>query len=223
MANLSDLDTVLDSLKVSSDFSRHDRITEDDILARLDEWKGKTHLGLARLREIILTGNLTLRQQAQVVSTAAFFDGEGPWVTARSLDASQGEHCLHLSPMSLKCQWLEILRGFSPPPMALIESILIHEIKPLFLSNPHPSINLSTGRKLPRPAGGPMASQDYYEGQKWKAHPGVEYLVLWCVQQIQVRIRESSILNRFQADFDSGRGLRKALAFDDTTDIDFLR
>jgi hypothetical protein len=101
MANLSpspDLDTVLDSLKVPSDFSRHDRITEDDVLARLDEWKGETHLGLVQLREIALTGNLTLRQQAQVVSTAAFFDGEGTWVTARSLGVSQGEHCAHFCP-----------------------------------------------------------------------------------------------------------------------------
>jgi hypothetical protein len=42
-----------------------------------------------------------------------------------------------------------------------------------------------------------MASQDYYEGQKWKAHPGVEYLVLWCVRQVQVRVHESSLPVRF--------------------------
>ena len=33
-----------------------------------------------------------------------------------------------------------------------------------------------------------MASQDYYEGQTWKAHPGAENLVSWCVRHVQVRV-----------------------------------
>jgi len=61
-------------------------------------------------------------------------------------------------------------------------------VKPIFLSNPHPSLNTVTGRKLSRFAGGPLASQDHYEGQTWKEHPGVEYLVSWCVRHIQVRV-----------------------------------
>lgn len=31
-----------------------------------------------------------------------------------------------------------------------------------------------------------MAMQDYYEGQRWKEHPGVDKVVLWCVRAIEV-------------------------------------
>ena len=72
--------------------------------------------------------------------------------------------------------------------MRLIECVLVNEIKPLFKANPHPSINVSTGRKLSRPAGGPMASQDHFEGQAWKTCPGAPNVVLWCLRHIQVRV-----------------------------------
>jgi hypothetical protein len=48
-------------------------------------------------------------------------------------------------------------------------------------------LNLETGRKLPRTAGGYAATQDTYEGQVWKAHPGIGNVLLWCVQRIDVR------------------------------------
>ncbi|KAJ7895955.1 hypothetical protein B0H14DRAFT_2558408 [Mycena olivaceomarginata] len=56
--------------------------------------------------------------------------------------------------------------------------VLQNNIKPIFRSNPHPSINLETGRKLARPAGGPAASQDFYDTQTWKDHPGAANIVL---------------------------------------------
>lgn len=31
-----------------------------------------------------------------------------------------------------------------------------------------------------------MASQDYYEGQTWKNHPGASNLLSWCVRNIDV-------------------------------------
>jgi hypothetical protein len=48
-------------------------------------------------------------------------------------------------------------------------------------------LNLETSRKLPRTAGGYPAAQDAYEGQVWKAHPGIGNVLLWCVQRIDVR------------------------------------
>ena len=48
-------------------------------------------------------------------------------------------------------------------------------------------LNLETSRKLPRTAGGYVASQDAYEGQEWKTHPGIGNVLLWCVQRINVR------------------------------------
>lgn len=77
--------------------------------------------------------------------------------------------------------------GIVPGPAApLLEHILKKKIKPFFISNPHPSLNVSTGRKLPRAAGGPMATQDYYEGQTWKMHPAAPNVISWCVSHIEV-------------------------------------
>jgi hypothetical protein len=88
----------------------------------------------------------------------------------------------------------DILQEFSEPPLPLVVQILQHNVKPLFRSNPHPSINLETGRKLARPAGGPMASQDFYDSQTWKDYPGASNIVLWCVQNIPVISSSMSVL-----------------------------
>lgn len=82
---------------------------------------------------------------------------------------------------------LDILSLLPPANVALLSHILEHKVKPLFRSNPHPDLNLSTGRKLSRPAGGPMASQDYYENQTWKNAPGAANLLSWCVRHLEVK------------------------------------
>jgi len=45
-------------------------------------------------------------------------------------------------------------------------------------------LNLETGRRLPRTAGGHAAAQDAYDSQIWKAHPGIGNVILWCVRRI---------------------------------------
>lgn len=75
-------------------------------------------------------------------------------------------------------------------------------IKPIFQGNPHPMLNPVTGRKLPRTAGGYATSQDAYEGQVWKEHPGIGNVLLWCVQRINVR---AYILALTRAEFCLGR------------------
>lgn len=69
-------------------------------------------------------------------------------------------------------------------PLPLLELLLTQHIKPVFDYNIHPNINPTTGRKLHRPAGGPLASQDFYESQKWKERPGIENVILWCLKHI---------------------------------------
>ena len=71
-------------------------------------------------------------------------------------------------------------------PLPVLEVLLIQHIKPIFDSNIHPSINPTTGRKLPRPAGGPLASQDFYDSQRWKEHPGIDNVIRWCLKHIDV-------------------------------------
>jgi len=46
-------------------------------------------------------------------------------------------------------------------------------IRTVFSSNPHPHLNIKTGKKLARLAGGPNAVQDYYKEQAWKNYPGM--------------------------------------------------
>lgn len=81
---------------------------------------------------------------------------------------------------------IDILEMTFDSKLASLDHILRHRVKPLFSKNPHPSLNLSTGRKMASPAGGFMASQDYYEGQAWKNEPGSSYLVSWCVRNTKV-------------------------------------
>ncbi|KIM83994.1 hypothetical protein PILCRDRAFT_68800, partial [Piloderma croceum F 1598] len=166
----SRLDSLLDPLKIPQDFARYERHVETEIIASLEQWKLKTDACLLEFRNLALreASQFSIQDQGSVISTIASFEGDGSWITSTSREIAK-----------------EILALYPEPSVALIESILIHHVKPIFKSNPHPSLNLSTGRKLPETAGGPMGTQDYYEGQVWKRHPGVPNLVSWCVCNIQ--------------------------------------
>ena len=85
----------------------------------------------------------------------------------------------------------DLLSSFLDPstntlPLPVLEAVLTKHIKPIFNSNIHPGINPATGRKLPRPAGGPLASHDFHDSQTWKEHPGIENVIQWCMKHIDV-------------------------------------
>ncbi|KAJ7076314.1 hypothetical protein B0H15DRAFT_864086 [Mycena belliarum] len=158
------------SLQVPSDFNRYADITDHEILQRLDRWKHATVPTLQNLQSHFHSeqaSSLTLKQQADIVSATLVFNGEDVWVNPAAQTVAH-----------------DILDGFCEPSVPLVIQILEHNVKPLFRYNPHPSLNLQTGRKLARPAGGPMASQDFYDDQAWKTHPGASNIVLWCVENI---------------------------------------
>jgi hypothetical protein len=90
--------------------------------------------------------------------------------------------------VSLMSTGLDILTVLDGQNSHHVGSILQTHVKPLFRANPHPSLNLSTGRKLPRLAGGPLGSNDYYESQPWKKYPGVANSVSWCVRHTNVTV-----------------------------------
>ena len=75
---------------------------------------------------------------------------------------------------------------YSDPTTPLVSYILGQKLKPIFQSNPNPLLNVSTGRRLSRVAGGPMATQDFYDDQTWKSSPGISNLVSWCVRHLPV-------------------------------------
>ena len=81
----------------------------------------------------------------------------------------------------------------------LIRSILEDYVKPIFLANPHPQVNLNTGRILPKLAGGSLASIDYYQEQNWKGQPGVTNVVSWCIRHIPVRVKHSVDMPKSEA------------------------
>ncbi|KAG5645775.1 hypothetical protein DXG03_005312 [Asterophora parasitica] len=162
------LGPLLNSLKVPPAYARYDRIAEDPSLARLDEWKRSADRVLTEIQSILdqRTSEFSTEDQANVISAAAPFYGNDVWITPASRSAAG-----------------DILDRFSDPSTGILVQLLTQNIKPLFKLNPHPSLN-ATGRKLPRPAGGPMASQDFYDEQAWKSSPGVANVVSWCVRHL---------------------------------------
>lgn len=69
-----------------------------------------------------------------------------------------------------------------------MERILRDFVKPIFRPNPHPQLNVETGRKLSRPAGGPLGHLDFLEGQEWKQYPATADVLSWCISHADVRL-----------------------------------
>ncbi|THH18035.1 hypothetical protein EW146_g2890 [Bondarzewia mesenterica] len=172
-SDLSSIDTLLEKLQIPAEYARSEAFGEPEIFSRLDKWKENAFSSLYALRSQLQERNaLTVEEQAEVAFAAAAFAGEGDWSSEQMRDISG-----------------EILESFGTPDIPLLERILNYHIKSLFRSNPHPSLNPNTGRKLPRNAGGPMAAQDAYEGQVWKENAGVANVLQWCVRHIHVRFK----------------------------------
>ncbi|KAF7433614.1 hypothetical protein PC9H_005575 [Pleurotus ostreatus] len=159
----------LESLRIPSEFKRYPDLEDNDILTT---WREEAEQNLLELKAIVNAATkdggstLSRNQKAAVVATVAQFDG-GPWVSSTSKGVAT-----------------DILNHFQGTVTELLPQILSEHLKPIFRTNPHPLLHTSTGRKLPRPAGGPLASSDYYESQSWKDHPGAPNLVSWCVRHI---------------------------------------
>ncbi|KAL5527207.1 hypothetical protein ACEPAG_5998 [Sanghuangporus baumii] len=105
-------------------------------------------------------------QDAQTIASIAQLTGQEDWLTDDTRRLAQG--VLDSTDINIE----------------LVKSVLENHVKPLFLTNPHPQLNLSTGRALHRSAGGSMAAQDYYDEQTWKNHPGLANMISWCIRCI---------------------------------------
>lgn len=73
-------------------------------------------------------------------------------------------------------------------PNDLFHSLLLHKIKPVFASAPHPDVNHETGRKLSVPAGGARARLDRFNEQSWKqaSEYGIVNALRGCLQRMTV-------------------------------------
>ncbi|KAK0498934.1 hypothetical protein EDD18DRAFT_1460945 [Armillaria luteobubalina] len=162
--------TLLSSFWIPQEFSCHEKLDDAEVVQKLERWKNDASQVLLELKTLLNqhNENISLEDQADVVVSVAPFDSEDPWVAPDVREIS-----------------IDILHGFPEPDVHLLKRILMHDVKPLFLSTPHPSLNLSTCCKLPHLAGGPMASQDYFEEQTWKEHPMTVSLVLFVIKNIR--------------------------------------
>ena len=79
----------------------------------------------------------------------------------------------------------EILEVYADEDVSVVQTVLEQHLKPVFQKNLHPKVNASTGRVLPRSAGGDAGFQDHYEGQVWKQRPGIANVLDWCIGHIK--------------------------------------
>jgi hypothetical protein len=80
----------------------------------------------------------------------------------------------------------DYLDAQAPLDSSLLVRILSNHIKPLFASTPHPMVNLESGRKLPRPAGGANSAADMYDHQAWKTNLGIANILRYCIESMEV-------------------------------------
>ena len=210
------LQSTLQQLEIPSEFKDYDTVSESDVIVRLEQWRKQAIPILATLRDLTrqLEGELERSEQVHLTFVVSSFDGEGPWITKDAKQIAQGTYTLLKSSAELCLliypRYPELLDAFGDTDTSLSEQILNEHVKPIFRANPHPSVNATTGRKLPRALGGPLAQQDYYEGQFWKSHPGLPNTISWCIRHIKVTL----VLRLSVPDADDvvGAGVRKDLA-----------
>ncbi|KAJ8086083.1 hypothetical protein PM082_004902 [Marasmius tenuissimus] len=162
------------ALKIPAEFaSHHEDITDAPVIARLNAWKEDMTRSLEELKIMVQQGQSTrfsAAERAQIIVATAPFELEHAWTTEKA-----------------RLQAAGILQDVYESDVAVLMEVLSQHVKPIFKTNPHPLLNMSTGRKLLRPAGGPMASQDFFETQTWKDDPAAPELVSWCVRHIKAQ------------------------------------
>lgn len=213
-----DLNNLLTQLAIPPDYGRSEYIVENP-LPELERWKRKTASILQDILRIVKAkeaGDLALDTRGDIVFAVAYFvsddyehehEEEGwtriqePWIEEDAEAFAQGS-LFHFSfeVLLISCREDILCLSQLTPSRELVTQILTQNLKPIFKSSPHPHLNTETGRKLGSYAGGPMAMQDYYEGQKWKQYPGVGKVVRWCVRNIEVQHSSLSLLLQMGVD-----------------------
>jgi len=161
------LDTLLEQIAVPPEYARYSVIEDRAVIEKLVLWKTRVIDTLRSVQKLLQQRSETTRaESARVACAVAPFLSESDWSSTGAISVAEG-----------------ILDGFEPD-VPLLEEVFAVQIKPVFQSAPHPLLNTNTGRKLVRPAGGPVGSHDMYEGQVWKSYPRISSAVLWCVQRI---------------------------------------
>ncbi|KAF5363567.1 hypothetical protein D9756_000959 [Leucocoprinus leucothites] len=178
---MAEWDSCFKSLKIPTEYDRFQNLYDDqEALKSLETWKNNVYSALDVLKIRVAhsraegehLGNSTLANIVfYVMPYAIESDNDGldlaPWTTPAMQHAA-----------------FDILSipQISQPTIALLRQVLLKNLKPIFSANPHPYLNTTTGRKLTRPAGGPGATQDYYDEQTWKPYPGIWSVLAWVIK-----------------------------------------
>lgn len=153
------------------------------------EWNGIMQSILGRLREQVRSQRLKTDGAALVIARVAPLSSKDIWVHEDTRDdaLSKSERPTRTVSKAL----CEGVLSKVDVDGQIIRVVLEKHIKPIFQANPHPFIQTTTGRALPRGAGGAMAAQDQYNEQPWKEYPSVDGTVSWCISRTTVRTSAS--------------------------------
>ncbi|KAI0643666.1 hypothetical protein C8Q79DRAFT_914611 [Trametes meyenii] len=205
-----------EELRVLPEFAKYEDQSEAEVIVRLEHWKQRASETLAAFREDWRSQEaLSAQTKAQVIYSVAAFDGDGAWVLDSSRATAQ-----------------DVLSSLGTPETDILERILRDFVKPIFILNPHPHINVDTGRTLPRSAGGALGDLDYLEGQAWKTHPELFNVLRWCLRQADGQAIERlwhlfvpptmTYLDDYQAEYKL-QGVRLVSQLLEVTPADLLR
>lgn len=80
----SSLPNLLAALSIPQDFSRFDKLTDEQILAQLVQWRNDVSGNLTSLRDLLemcqVITSLPVDEQADIAACVSAFDGPGQWV-----------------------------------------------------------------------------------------------------------------------------------------------
>ncbi|THH27721.1 hypothetical protein EUX98_g6464 [Antrodiella citrinella] len=139
-----------------------------------DTWLQDASSALEGLQQYLTSQpTLSLEDDAQIVVGCAPFQVGRPWASAIASNVASN-----------------ILQRYASPDVSLVRTILSNHVKPTFQGNPHPLVNMNTGRKLPTRLGGAMAQLDYLENQVWKEAVGVVDVISWCMSNMEASVYE---------------------------------
>ncbi|KAF8332696.1 uncharacterized protein EI90DRAFT_2971481 [Cantharellus anzutake] len=169
----NNIQSLMEALRIPEEWARQEWETDEATVMSLALWKVKAANILLQLKSMPLDN---LANKPVFIMAVAAFDGD---------DKFSSPECPPLSKAALE--------RFKPYVNSdIVREVLLEGIKPLFQYNPHNRVNLSTGRILPRPAGGLSATQDMFEDQQWKTKGIGSWNVLrWCIRQLPAEDFES--------------------------------
>lgn len=81
------LHSQLESLEIPSEYAESN---STEVISRLNAWKESTHRVLRDLLTLLKEQELSVPEQADVIATAASFEGENIWITPESCSLAKG-------------------------------------------------------------------------------------------------------------------------------------